>query len=560
MKKTKCQIGCSVFFLILGLLLIGSGVFLWVGFYTIYDKAVDDTLVLQADKVDGRLSKTTFWFVHPPNPSDIEFFGQKPWVEDIGPFAIHDLANKWNYSFNEDGTRMKYKNYQTYIYNKNDSCGDCDYDRVITLPNLVAIGTIEELLDPKYNVSIMEAQLIDFFMLLVGEYAFIDVKVGDILFDGYEDAMLSAAHSQFVDDLAELNNGKSIIPVPVPDMTTMAMFYHYNNTNDEEYEVYTGKDDITKVGQITKWANSENLPDMWWSDEKAKELRGSDNGGLQTSRLSKKIRIEFFQSFMCRSFDLGFTSEEKVGDIPTYKFEGGAESFDTTLPEQAGFRYPNTEGINYFADWPLCPTVSPNVTAHNCTKLDCFRTENMCNPCCSGSYINDTYQLPPGFYPINCYPGRVQETPFRLLFSTPHFASSPPEVRNSIRGLKELGANKHPFSFKYLPRIGACLEANIRFQIAIPVYNTQYSIMLSHMPNKIIPVLWDDNHVKINNNAYNKFYEGFVVVPRVVTILRYVFPSVGVLFVLIGIVILVFKGKSDSLEISTVEIRTVSKL
>jgi hypothetical protein len=52
------------------------------------------------------------------------------------------------------------------------------------------------------------------------------VKFGDLLFDGYEDPMLTAAHSKLLDDLAELNNGVSIIPVPVPDMTSMAFFFH----------------------------------------------------------------------------------------------------------------------------------------------------------------------------------------------------------------------------------------------------------------------------------------------------------------------------------------------
>lgn len=60
-------------------------------------------------------------------------------------------------------------------------------------------------------------------------FAFSRVRFGDLLFDGYEDALLSAAHSQLLDDLADLNNGISIIPVPVPDMTLFAFFFQVSN-------------------------------------------------------------------------------------------------------------------------------------------------------------------------------------------------------------------------------------------------------------------------------------------------------------------------------------------
>lgn len=63
-------------------------------------------------------------------------------------------------------------------------------------------------------------------MLLVGEYPFVRVRFGDLLFDGYEDPMLTAAHSELLDDLAKWNGGHSIIPVPVPDMTLMAFFFN----------------------------------------------------------------------------------------------------------------------------------------------------------------------------------------------------------------------------------------------------------------------------------------------------------------------------------------------
>ena len=142
--------------------------------------------------------------------------------------------------------------------------------------------------------------------------SFSNVRFGDLLFDGYEDPLLTAAHSQLLADLAELNNGKSIIPVPVPDMTLMAFFFHvspfpttyyqlqYNNTNDEVYEIETGKDDPTKVGKVKSWANNSQLPALWWDSGKSREIRGSESGGMQGANVRTDKPISLYQSYMCR--------------------------------------------------------------------------------------------------------------------------------------------------------------------------------------------------------------------------------------------------------------------
>lgn len=49
--------------------------------------------------------------------------------------------------------------------------------------------------------------------------------MGAVLFDGYDDALLSAAHSGIVTLISNIwNGGVNIIPIPVPDMHTMAYF------------------------------------------------------------------------------------------------------------------------------------------------------------------------------------------------------------------------------------------------------------------------------------------------------------------------------------------------
>lgn len=127
---------------------------------------------------DGQLTKPTFWFMHPPadalshyymfnveNPTEIEFYGAKPKVTELGAFVVRSVCvrislycafwlinapkgicrereNKWNYTFDEGDKILRYKNYKTFTYEPTLSCGNCRYDAIITIPNLVGIVSL----------------------------------------------------------------------------------------------------------------------------------------------------------------------------------------------------------------------------------------------------------------------------------------------------------------------------------------------------------------------------------------------------------------------------------
>jgi hypothetical protein len=77
--------------------------------------------------------------------------------------------------------------------------------------------------------------------------------------------------------------------------------------------------------------------------------------------------------------------------------------------ENYGFQYENREKINYYPDWPDCTnnTIDDNVTMV-CTTIDCSLVDNFCSQCCTNrSFVNDTYRLPPGIYPVRCFPGQI---------------------------------------------------------------------------------------------------------------------------------------------------------
>ena len=120
------------------------------------------------------------------------------------------------------------------------------------MPNLPMLGALQALASPKYNLTLVVQRFFALGIMLLGEEPFIEVKVGELLFDGYNDALLSAAHSELVHVINLLLDVESFIPVPVPEMKKLAFFYNYNQTNDEEYWVETGKKNKNNIGRAHK--------------------------------------------------------------------------------------------------------------------------------------------------------------------------------------------------------------------------------------------------------------------------------------------------------------------
>uniref|UniRef100_A0A914XTZ8 Uncharacterized protein n=1 Tax=Panagrolaimus superbus TaxID=310955 RepID=A0A914XTZ8_9BILA len=335
------------------------------------------------------------------------------------------------------------------------SCDVCDYDAMLSIPNLPGLGAFQELTNPKYKVSEFVQQLYSIGIMLLGEYSFVQVKFGELIFDGYADALLSAAHSELVKDIAltfgvSYFNESTFIPIPVPDMKRLAFFYQYNNTNDEEYWIDTGKNDVNNLGKVLSWGNLTLLPESWYSTIQSRMINGSDSGTFQHPDMKESDRLQIFMSFLCRSLYMDFSHKVDIDGIPTFEFQSPSSVFDTTLEENVGMQYENFERINYVPNWPKCPPRNTTADCYNFT-IDCRISDNFCHTCCNGSYVNGTYLIPPGLFPVKCYPGHVKQPPFVVFISAPHYAYSPKELVDTVIGLSPKLPEHIPFKYNHEP-------------------------------------------------------------------------------------------------------------
>ncbi|CAI5438718.1 unnamed protein product [Caenorhabditis angaria] len=539
----------EIFVLFLGILFLVLGIVTWSTFATIYLSGVKANLQFFQNK-DTSLGLAAFQYTHPAmtnimkfyffnltNPDEVKYNAAKPCLVEIGPFAVRESEEKKYIEFNGDSTQMFYQNYKKYILNKENSCEDCDWNMNLLFPNPPGLGAVGSMIDPRFNITKTGRTIIAIGLTLLGEYPFTSHKVREVLFDGYEDPFLSAAHSGIISIISGIyaGPGKSIIPIPVPEMKKFGYFQGYNNSRDEEYWVETGKRDTNKIGKIDKWGGQTKLPADWWTTDFARQIRGSDSGSFTQMHLTEESTSDFFFSFMCRSFTKTYYSTQIFQSIPTLGFHVGYDEWDTTSDKNIGFRYRNVEKRNYFPDWPSCP---PKGQCKQSGSIDCSKSENFCHACCDGSHYNGTYLLPPGMFPLVCYPGRLQPSPFSVIYSPPHYLFSPPETRTTVIGMNPDQQKHEPMIYFHEPFSGTTLQVTNRLQVNMPVIKSHDVPSSQNMPNVVIPLFWQESIPVLDQFIYNTAWFGFVLVPRLVTIIQFVEIVIGILLI---VVIIVFR-------------------
>ncbi|XP_033968263.1 platelet glycoprotein 4 isoform X1 [Pseudochaenichthys georgianus] len=96
----------------------------------------------------------------------------------------------------------------------------------------------------------------------------------------------------------------------------IGLFSPYNGTYDGIYNVFDGKDDISKVGFIDRWRGESVL--QFWGDKYCDMINGTDASSFPPF-LDKKP-LYFFSSDICRSVSAGFEQSMDLKGIEVYRY------------------------------------------------------------------------------------------------------------------------------------------------------------------------------------------------------------------------------------------------
>ncbi|GAB0093508.1 uncharacterized protein DMENIID0001_086580 [Sergentomyia squamirostris] len=416
----------------IGLILAGFGTLFAIFWLDLLDNQITNELKLAPD------TRTYDTWKSPPLDMSIEIFlfnwtnhkdfhnkSIKPIVEELGPYVFREKPDKVNIVWHPENSTVSFGKLSVFHFDAERSKGSLD--DVITSVNIVALSAAETVRWQNY----VEQKKVALGLSLYGEEIHVTKTAREFLFDGYEDDLIDMAK--------EMAAFSSDIQVP---FDRAGWFYMRNNSADlfGRYNMYTGADDISKLGSIGNW-NYENRTEFFAGT--CGMINGSA-GEFYPPNL-KRDQVSFFSPDMCRSLPFDFEEEVQVEGVLGYKYTGGARTIDN------GTLYPENE---------------------------CF---------CAGEC------MPSGVLNISsCRYGSP------VFVSFPHFYGADPFYLDQVEGINP-SKEKHEFFLTLEPTLGIPLEVAARFQLNLLIRPSPNIGLYQDVPTVFFPILWFQQKVTINS-------------------------------------------------------------
>eukprot|EP00088_Acartia_fossae_P042692 TRINITY_DN4488_c0_g2_i2.p1 TRINITY_DN4488_c0_g2~~TRINITY_DN4488_c0_g2_i2.p1 ORF type:complete len:496 (+),score=94.32 TRINITY_DN4488_c0_g2_i2:56-1543(+) len=313
-----CSLTTSFIFLVGGILLLCTS-------SQIFDYIYNSQLVLQPDSASFPMWRdipplqARIYLFNVTNSKDVTEKKAKPKLEEVGPFVFYENHEKTKLHWNPNNT-VTYQQIRTWHFAPELSVSDLNTEVTIINPVAASIGDMLVNKIPKLWHLGTEG-----FLEATKEKVFVTQRVGDILFDGYEDPLLT--------DMEAL---KFILKAFIPDgafMDKFGFFYARNGSDyvDGVFNMFTGQGDNSLMGKVHSW----NYSTQNYFPGKCGQVRGGA-GEFYPPRLNKTY-VELYSNDVCRSLKFEYNSTVYPHGIHSYEYVATKDLFanGTDNPENA---------------------------------------------------------------------------------------------------------------------------------------------------------------------------------------------------------------------------------
>ncbi|XP_036977126.1 platelet glycoprotein 4 [Acanthopagrus latus] len=410
----------------------------------------------------GALVYRQFWFFDVTNPVEIVEKGSTPVVVQRGPYTYKTrYLPKENVTFSN--LTVTFLLPQGAIFEPSMSVGP--EEDTVTVLNLVVAGTYS--LVPSFMHGLVERLIQS-----TNSSLFQRRSVKELLW-GYYDPILK---------------------------NTTGLFSPYNGTYDGPYTVFTGKDDIAKVGKILSWRGEETL--SFWDDKYCNMINGTDASSFAPF-LDKKKPLYFFSSDICRSVSASYEESLDLKGIKVYRY---------TLQ-------PNT-------------LAAPNVNPDNrCYCRDTKVTKN-----CTMAGVLDI---------SSCQENKP------IYISLPHFLFGSPSLRESVLGLSP-DPEQHDTFMDVEPITGFTLRFAKRIQVNMMYGPSKVITVLKNVKDyTIFPIVWLNETAALDDETADMFKQELISRMEMLEMLQLLLLGIGVsMFLLCFTIYCVVRSRRSSGKIA----------
>uniref|UniRef100_A0AAY4BPR9 Scavenger receptor class B member 1 n=1 Tax=Denticeps clupeoides TaxID=299321 RepID=A0AAY4BPR9_9TELE len=441
------------------------------------------------------------YFYHVLNPKEI-LKGEKPMVEQRGPYVYSEKRQKENITFHDNHT-VSYREYRRYFFEESMSVGN--ESDVVTIPNMLVLGASVMMEDMPLPVRLMLSTALTLFK----EEAFLTKPVGELMW-GYD--------SKLVDFLNQY------LPGMLPTSGKFGLFAEFNNSNTGLFTVFTGKDDIRKVHKVDFWNGLKKVD--YWRTEQCNMINGTA-GQMWPPFMTTESTLPFYSPDACRSMELVFQRKGKMKGIPLFRFVAPKTLFAN------GTDYPPNEGF--------CP----------CRQSGLLNVSS----CRHSDEIHSA--LSPHLLECPCF-NMLGQRSVKLFFflkssdspvfmSHPHFYNADPALLNTVIGLSP-SEEEHGLFIDIHPETGVPLNVSIKLQLNLYIKRVLGIIQTDRIAEVVMPMIWFEERGYIDGSVLTTFYNNLVVMPALLEYMQYIFIGLGLLFILVAVVLRIREQKVCSEE------------
>ncbi|XP_034997211.1 scavenger receptor class B member 1 isoform X1 [Hippoglossus stenolepis] len=292
----------AVGFAVAGVLAVVFGIVLtFVGPLVIDDQIVKNTVIDPKNDLSYTMWKDipvpffmSVYFFNILNPKEM-LKGEKPMVEQRGPYVYRKRCQKDNITFHPNGT-VSYKEYRTYFFEPSMSVGN--ESDIVTIPNMLVLGAAVMMENLPYAVRLMISATFKTFK----EGPFMTKTVGELMW-GYD--------SGLVDFL------NKYLPGMLPSTGKFGLFAEFNNSNTGLFTIFTGQDDIRNVHKVDSWNGLTEL--NYWQTPQSNMINGTA-GQMWPPFMTKESTLPFYSPDACRSMELVYQRPGVMKGIPLYRY------------------------------------------------------------------------------------------------------------------------------------------------------------------------------------------------------------------------------------------------
>ncbi|KAG5899064.1 hypothetical protein JTB14_028235 [Gonioctena quinquepunctata] len=316
MKRRRRQCG-QICLLLAGISLFSTGVAIFVFFESIYDFLINEalrftptTLPFTAWKTNDPPLTMDIYMFNWTNAQQVRNLSVKPEFQEVGPYRFKEVKDKVNIKWHEHNKTISYMHDHKYYFDEENSVRPLS--DVINTLNSVPLAIAYKSRHLGYFSRKMVSMT-----LSTTSPLYVTKRVGQLLFEGYDDPILSAL---------------SKLPFSgVQDK--FGYFYGRNGSvgDDGLYSMYYGNDE--HFGEIMSW-NYKHQTDYF--SGQCNDIKGSTGEFYPLNRQRDKLLM--YSPELCRYTELEYVEDVNIQGVHGFKFT--SENFfdnGTKRPENACF-------------------------------------------------------------------------------------------------------------------------------------------------------------------------------------------------------------------------------